>query len=156
MEIKEILTRRLEGEALANVLGFVDYLLGKGLTLKKEWDSGFRFVKNDKSPCLIVLTKNPQNIEDWFICDIPVASEPEWDSLNDDLKEFIISNIKTCNVHEGSPCGCGSEPGVSKNIFGKVYNNVCTSEIQLIFPKPDVLDKFKEIIEWWIVNIGDK
>ena len=154
MEIKEIFKRRLEGDALTNALGVVDYLTGKGLTPKKEWDSGFRFVKNGKSPCLVVLTKNAQDTEDWFICDIPVASEPEWGSLSDDLKEFILANMKICSVHEGNPCGCGSEPGVSKNIFGKTYDNVCTSEIQLVFPKPAVLDKFKEIIEWWLINIG--
>ena len=154
MEIKDVLKNRLEGETLANALGFVEYLIEKGLTSKKEWDDGFRFIKNDKSPCLIVLTKNPQNTGDWFICDIADYSNPEWDSLSDDLKEFILGNIKICSVHEGNSCGCGSEPGISMNIFEKDYNNLCTSPIQLIFPTSDVLDKFKEYVEWWILNVG--
>ena len=154
MEIKEVLKNRLEGETLANALGFVDYLLEKGLTPVKEWDSGFRFVKNDKSPCLVVLLENEQGAGDWFICDLPVAAEPEWNLLCDDLKKFITANMKICSVHEGKPCGCGSEPGVSKKIFGKAYDNVCTSEIQFVFPKPEILDKLKEVIEWWLVNIA--
>ena len=151
MEIKDVLKNNLKGEALTNALGFVDYLTEKGLTPKKEWASGFRFIKNDKSPCLVVLMNNG---EGWFICDVPVAREPEWDSLEIDLKEFLLSHIKTCTVHEGGNCGCGNEPGVSSKIFGDVYDNVCTSEIQLINPDSTVLDKFKEVVEWWTSNTG--
>jgi len=152
MEIKDALKNNLKGEALTNALGFADYLTEKGLTPKMEWDNGVRFIKNDKSPCLVVF--NMQNNGEWFICDVPVASEPEWDSLSDDLKEFILANVKVCDVHRGNSCGCGSEPGVSKNIFGKDYNNVCTSEIQFHNPDSAVLDKFKEIIDWWVMNVG--
>jgi len=151
MEIKDVLKNNLSGEALANALDVVDYMVEKGLTPNKEWDTGFRFVKNDKSPCLLVLVPNRK---EWFICDLPVVREPKWDSISDDLKGFILSHIKTCNVYEGNKCGCGSEPGISNKIFGKVYDNVCTSEIQLINPDSAVLDKFKEVIEWWAANIG--
>jgi len=149
MEIKDALRNNLKGEALTNALGFVDYLTERGLTPKKEWDKGFRFVKNGKSPCLVVFNMN--NSGEWFICDMPVASEPKWNSLSNDLKDFILANIKICDVHQGNACGCGSEPGVNKNIFGKDYNNMCTSEIQFHNPCPEVLDKLKEINEWWIV-----
>ena len=151
MEIRDALKNNLKGEALTNALDFVDYLTEKSITLNKEWDKGFRFIKNGKSPCLIVF--NMQNNGEWFICDVPVVSEPEWDSISNDLKEFIIANIKICNVHQGNPCGCGSEPGISKSIFGKVHNNVCTSEIQFINPDSDVLNKLKKIIDWWEINV---
>jgi len=149
MEIKDALKNNLKGEALANALSFTNSLVEKGLAPKKEWDNGFRFIKNGKSPCLFVF-----NNEEWFICDVPVVSEPEWSLLNDNMKEFIIAHIKTCSVHQGKSCGCGSEPGITKSIFGKRYNNVCTSEIHINNPSLDILDKFKEIIEWWVVNIG--
>jgi len=151
MEIKNVLESNLEGDALANALNFVDYLTEKGLTPKKEWATGFRFIKNDKSPCLIVLMANR---EGWFICDMPVVHEPEWDSLSEDLKQFLVSHIKKCTMHEGGSCGCGSEPGISRKIFSKTYDNLCTAEIQFINPDAVVLDKFKEIIDWWVVNIG--
>jgi len=156
MEIKDVFKNRLEGETLTTALGFIDYLIDKGITPKKEWDNGFRFILNEKSPCLVVLTKNAKNIDDWFICDVADYSNPEWDSLNDDLKKFILANIKICSVYEGDSCGCGSEPGISMNIFGKEYHNLCTSPIQLIFPQSDVLDKFKEYVEWWIINIANR
>ncbi|MCL2405659.1 MAG: hypothetical protein FWC92_08955 [Defluviitaleaceae bacterium] len=151
MEIKETLMNNLKDESLENALVFVDYLIDKGLTCKKEWAAGFRFIKNDKSPCLIVLTHNKDG---WFICDMPVVHEPEWANLSDELKAFLLEHIKICNVHLGNKCGCGSEPGISSNIFGKVYENVCTAEIQLINPDPTVLDKFKQVIDWWVVNVG--
>jgi hypothetical protein len=151
MELKDTLRNNLKGEALTNALGFADYLAEKGLTPKKEWAMGFRFIKNDKSPCLIVLL---QNGEGWFICDIPAAYEPEWDSLNDDLKAFLVSHIKTCTVHEGGKCGCGSEPGIKSKIFGIEYDNTCTSQIQLINPDAVVLDRFKEVVEWWVEEVG--
>jgi len=154
MEIKDALRNNLEGERLANALDFVDYLIEKGLTPKMEWDNGVRFVKNEKSPCMVVFFKNAQNNGEWFICDVPVVSEPEWHLLSDDLKAFIVANIKICNVHQGNPCGCGSEPGVSKHIFGKDYTNLCTSEIQFINPEVNVLDQLKEIIEWWLINVA--
>ena len=154
MEIKNALRSTLKGETLTNALGFVDYLTDKGLTQKKEWDNGVRFFKNEKSPCMVVFFENHKKIGEWFICDLPVVSEPEWNILGNDLKEFIIANIKICNVYQGNPCGCGSEPGLSKNIFGKDYSNVCTSEIQFINPTPEVLNKLKEIIDWWVINIG--
>jgi len=153
MEIKDAIRNTLKGETLANALGFVDYLIEKGLTPKWEWDNGIRFVKNEKSPCLVVFFTNTKNVGEWFICDVPVVYEPEWHSLTNELKEFILANIKICNVYKGNPCGCGSEPGVSKDIFGKVFNNVCTSEIQFINPNSEVLDKFKEIVEWWLTNV---
>ena len=152
MEIKDTLRNNLKDEALANALDFVDFLTDKGLTPHMEWDNGVRFAKDDKSPCLVVFNMN--NSGEWFVCDVPITSEPEWNSLNNDLKEFILANIKLCSVHQGSKCGCGSEPGVTKNIFGKDYNNVCTSEIQIHNPNSDELGKFKDIVEWWVVNIG--
>jgi len=152
MDLKNTLSNNLKDEALTNALNFTDYLTEKGLTPKLEWDNGVRFVKNEKSPCLIVFNMN--NSGEWFICDIPVVSEPEWNTLSNDFQEFILSNIKICDVHQGRTCGCGNEPGASKIIFGKTYNNVCTSEIQFHNPGSDVLERFKEIIEWWAANIG--
>jgi len=151
MEIKDVLKNNLGGEMLANALDIVDYMVERGLTPIKEWDTGFRFVKNDKSPCLMFLINRD---EGWVLCDLPVVREAEWNSISDDLKGFILSHIKICSVHEGNKCGCGSEPGISNKVFGNVYDNLCTSEIQIVSPDSAVLDKFKEIVEWWTVNIG--
>jgi len=151
MKIKDALRNNLKGEALTNALHFVEFLTERGLTPNMEWDNGVRFIKNEKSPCLVVF--NMQDNGEWFICDMPVVSEPEWDSLSNDLKNFIIANIKICSVHQGESCGCGSEPGTNKSIFGKDYSNVCTSEIQFHNPTPDDLEKLKEIVEWWIMSV---
>ena len=152
MEIKDAMRNILEGDVLTNALSFVDFVTEKGLNLKQEWDKGFRVVKNNKSLCMIILSENNQNVGEWLIWEIPVASEPGWDSINNDLKDFIIANIKICDSNQGK--GCGSDPGSTKNIFGKSYDNVCTSELQFINPGTDVLDKFKEVVEWWITNIA--
>ena len=147
MNIRDTFKNSLKGDKLDNALGLVDFLLNKGLNPIQEWEHGVRFVKNEKSPCLIFTI--PESGE-WVICDLPVASEPEWNSLCNVLQEFVIANIKICSVHEGNSCGCGSEPGLSKTIFANDYSNVCTSEIQIVNPGDDDLDKFKKIIEWWV------
>jgi len=152
MEFKELIRNNLEGEDLINALDLVDYLVDKGINPKKEWEFGYRFIKNGKSPCMIFMIGKDHG-GGWVICDLPVVTEPEWNLINDDLKEFIISNIKTCSVHMGNPCGCGSEPGTSKTIFDKLHNNVCTSEIQIVSPDLEELKKFKEIIEWWLTDV---
>ena len=151
-EAKDVLSKNLKDKVLENALDIVDYLDMKGLIPVLEWDNGIRFVKNERSPCLLVF--NWDNKGEWFICDLPVGSEPDWNTINDDLKNLIIENIKICNVHQGNPCGCGSEPGVIKTIFGKEYTNVCTSEIQLVNPEPNILEKYKKIIDWWVLNIS--
>ena len=151
MEIKDALISKLEGEALELATGFVDYLTSKGLTAQREWGDGYRFVMNERSPCLLVFL--PQD-NGWFVCDLPVATEPEWAAISEDLQEFIVSHIKTCNVHEGNPCGCGSEPGLTKTIFGKSYQSICTSEIQLVYPTAEVLAKLLQVMDWWLANIG--
>jgi len=155
MEIKNTLTNHLKGEALSNALATVDYLIDKGLTPQAEWTHGFRFVKNGKSPCLLVIIDHSKKEDgEWFLCDTPVVNEPEWGNLPAHLKDFVIANIKTCNVHEGNPCGCGSEPGLTKNIFGKVYDNICTSEIQFVNPTAVMLETFRALVDWWDVNIA--
>jgi len=155
MEIKNTLQNHLKGQTLTNALDIVDYMIGKGLTPQTEWSHGFRFVKNDKSPCLLFIidSTNEENGE-WVMCDVPVVNEAGWDALPDDLKDFVRANIKTCNVYEGNPCGCGSEPGATKTIFGKAYDNVCTSEIQFVNPDAAMLDMYKKLIDWWATNIA--
>ncbi|MCL2406339.1 MAG: hypothetical protein FWC95_00265 [Defluviitaleaceae bacterium] len=149
MKIVEALKNNLDGEELKNALSFVDYMVSNGFTPKMEWDNGCRFVKDGKSPCLLV---NIQGDGEWFLCDVPVITEPEWNLLENSLKQFIVENIKVCSVHKGDKCSCGNEPGTTKKIFGKYYDNVCSSEIQFINPTSDVLDRFREIVEWWLTN----
>ena len=154
MEIRNAVRNNLEGESLANALDLVYYLTKRGFTPKMEWANGCRFIKNDKSPCLVFMI-GKENGGGWVICDLPVVAESEWNLIADDLKEFIIANIKICSVHQGNSCGCGSEPGITKNVFGKDYDNVCTSEIQIVNPDSDTLNAFKKVIEWWLINIGE-
>ena len=92
MDIKAALNNNLKGEALKNALNITEFMQSNGLTAEMEWDNGFRFMKNGKSPCLIVFNMGDDG--QWFLCDLPVANEPEWKMLSSDLKEYIKTKIK--------------------------------------------------------------
>jgi len=155
MTIHDAIKTYLQDEAQTRATKLADYLMEIGLTPKMEWSHGFRFVKNDKSPCLLFFIVSDNAAGEWVLCDLPVVNEPEWQTLGDDHKAFILAHLKVCGIHDGShPCGCGSEPGATKVIFGKSYDNICTSEIQLPNPDEGMLDTFKQLIDWWVVQIG--
>jgi len=155
MEVKNVLSKHLKNETLANALDIVDFMTDKGLEPTTEWSHGFRFVKNGISPCLLFIIDGTNNEDgEWVMCDLPVTNEADYDAMPDDLKDIVRANIKLCNVYEGNPCGCGSEPGLTKTIFGKAYENVCTSEIQFVNPTADMINDYKRVIEWWDENIA--
>ena len=153
MKVEEALRNNLDNETLNDALSFVDYLEAKGLRPVFEQDNKVRFSKNDKYPCMIMFGKNDDNIGEWYISDLPVVSELEWEFINRDYKDFMVKYIKICSVHEGGSCSCGNEPGQSIDIFGKTYKNVCKSIIQFANPDNDITSKLKSIINWWSINV---
>ena len=154
LKIENKLKESLIGEALKNALDFVSYLRSIGMTTNED-EEGNRFYYKGEIMSIIICWKddaNPSGL--WFICDAPV-SEHEGFPIEECLKEFAWSNVKTCNVFEGNPCGCGSEPGKSITVFGKDYTNICTSELQFFNPNAEALVKIKKLMDMWIYKINN-
>ncbi|MCL2433255.1 MAG: hypothetical protein FWD16_01880 [Clostridia bacterium] len=153
-KMEKKLQESLSGDMLQNALGFVAYLRDIGMTTNED-EEGNRFYYKGETMSIIICWKddaNPNGL--WFICDAPF-NDCEGYRVGEDLKEFVWSNVKTCNVFEGNPCGCGSEPGKSITTFGKQCEHVCTSELQFFNPDAEALVNVKKLMDLWIYKVDN-
>ena len=139
----------LNGDKLKAAQDFIACLFNIGMTPMNDEDGNIRFGYKGQLTCIIIYWDDC-----WFICDAP-ASDYEGYRINDDLKEFAWAHVKTCNVFEGNPCGCGSEPGKNFTVFGKDYKNICTSELQFFDPDAKTLKNVKKLMDLWICKIDN-
>jgi Zn-finger protein len=101
--------------------------------------------------CVLVFFKNeatPSGM--WFICDCPIR-EHDGFPIDESVKSFAQANVKNCEN-----CGCDHEArGATKTIFGKEYNNLCSSEVIFANPDAEALVKVKVLMELWKHIIAD-
>jgi len=139
--IESNLKENLSGDALTNALDFVTYLKNMGMTA----DDGARFCYKDELMCIIIAFKNDTS-SGWFICDCPFR-EHDGFTIDESIKSFVQANIQKC---KGDSCGCDhGERGATKMIFGKEYDNLCSSEIMFYNPDAEALKKIKVLMEFW-------
>ena len=141
--IESNLKENLSGDVLTNALDFVTYLKNMGMTA----DDGARFCYKDELMCIIITFKNDNNPSgEWFICDCPFR-EHDGFPIDESIKSFVQANIQKC---KGDSCGCDhKERGATKMIFGKEYDNLCSSEIMFNNPDSEALKKIKVLMEFW-------
>jgi hypothetical protein len=146
-EIEKKLKDTLSGDLLENVLDFVAFLREIGMTP----DENSRFHYMGEMTCILVFfkdTNNPQGM--LFVCDCPIR-EHDGFPIDDSVKKFAQSNIKKCDN-----CGCEHEArGATKTVFGKEYDNLCSSEVIFVNPDAEALVKVKILMELWKHIISD-
>jgi len=144
-ELEDAITSSLEGDMQKNALDFVAYLKASGMTPNEEHSSAFMYSgKWVCILCIIPIDGKPN----WVIFDNPLCGRDVDISVEEDLKEFAWKHVNICTSCGGS-CGCGSQPGVRKTIFGKEFENVCTSEVAFWNPDAEALKKVMRLIEIW-------
>jgi len=111
------------------------------------------------------------------ICEIlihPINNQPYWNiyffkhssvfntdrqdlPIDDELKEFVWSLVKTCTYFRtnGKECGCGDQPGSNLTIFGKNFNNCCHAVIWFGNPDAETVNKIKKLVEAWKLCIAE-
>jgi len=62
--------------------------------------------------------------------------------VDENLKELVWVHIHTCGG-----CGCGNQPGKSMKIFGKEFDNLCTSILWFGNPDADTTEKLYKLAE---------
>jgi len=147
---------KLMGEAQKHALEFIAYTQANGLV----YDAGYAtnnahlFLYNGETVFLLGLPPF-WNVKGWNIYlgieDNIVSNGNYEDFLVDEtLKEFAWSNVKTCEVALGRDCGCGKQPGKRVNLFGKEIENNCPSHV-LWFVEPDAstLEKIFKLVNVW-------
>jgi len=130
----------LSGDLLKNALDFVTYLRESGMT-----PDGNRFYYMGEMTCIIIWKKDKTNPSgEWFICDCPIHGQ-EGFPIDESVKEYAQANVSICRN-----CGCDHEArGVTKTIFGKEFNNLCSSEVIFVNPDAEGLEKIKMLMELW-------
>jgi len=140
---------KLSGDMQKNALDFVAYMRAAGMTSNTEHSNAFMY--RDEWVCIVCIYPDDNGIG-WTIFDNPLCGRKHADfPVDEDLKEFARAHVNICGhfASEGKVCGCGSQPGSRKTIFGKEYDNVCTSEVAFRNPNGEVLEKIKQLIEAW-------
>ena len=142
--IESNLKDTLSGETLENALDFVAYLKENGMT-----DDGSRFYYKDELMCILILFKDEHNPSGGLcIFDSPFR-EHEGFPIDESVKEFARANVKKCeNCGSGGSCG-HKEQGATKAIFGKEYDNLCSSEIMFVNPDAGGMEKIKKLMDLW-------
>jgi len=152
LKIENDLSDALSGSKLENALDFIAYMKASGMTPHTEHQGAFEYRGEWVCiVCIIPLDGEPS----WVIFDNPLTSKLDDFPVDSPLKEFAWANVNICTSCGGSS-GCGSQPGRRKTIFGKVFDNVCTSDVAFWNPDGVALDKIKRMISIWKESVDTK
>jgi len=158
IKIENDIINALSGDKLESALNFIAYMKASGMTPHYEHQGAFEYKGEWVCIiCIIPLDGEPG----WVIFDNPLTSKfddfPVYSDLpvDSDLKEFAWAHVNICTSCGGSS-GCGSQPGRRKTIFGKVFDNICTSDVAFWNPDGVALDKIKRMISIWKESVDTK
>jgi hypothetical protein len=141
LTIEDEINEKLTGDAQKNALDFVAYMRANGMTSDAEHSNAFRYYA--KWVCILCVYPDDNGMG-WTIFDNPLSGQYDDFPVDDDLKEFAWAHVNICGQ-----CGCPSKPGIRKTIFGKEFDNVCTSEVAFRNPDAETSGKIKQMIEVW-------
>jgi len=138
--IEENMKAVLGGDLLENALNFVTHLRETGIEV-----NGNRFFYMNEPTCIIIWKHDENNANgEWFICDCPLQ-EHEGFPICESVKEYVQSSVSKCRN-----CGCNHEDkGATRTIFGKEFDNLCSSPVAFINPTAEELEKVKIMMELW-------
>jgi len=147
LKIEDDLTAALSGDRLKNALDFIAYMKANGMATHAEHANAFEY--NGEWVCIVCIIPI-DDVPGWTIFDNPLTKIDDF-PVGEHLKEFAWSNVNICGE-----CGCGSQPGRDKVIFGKAFNNVCTSEVAFWSPDTDALSRIMQMIDIWKEDVDTR
>lgn len=147
MEIEDYVIRELTSNAQKIALEFIGFLREKKLRFYKDececWkDKIYYWVKyNDECVCFIAIKDPEESNNSWTVWSADMDSVfLEKHQTIQELKEIAWRNVDHC-----SSCGsCGG--GRYKNIFGKIFDDVCGCTFRIDNPCSEDLLFMKEMV----------
>ena len=123
----------LVGETQVNALDFADFL------------------DSNKIPTRLYVMSivgeggNFPHIRPWviFFNDCDISGDV---SADDDLIQFAHSHAHICDHFITNGQRCGNQPGKTRTIFGKEFDNICRCPMQFINPDADTLGNMKKLL----------
>jgi len=69
-------------------------------------------------------------------------------SADDALKKTTWAHVRICEHFSsgGKKCGCGNQPGSTKIMFGKKFENLCFALLEFMNPDAKTVDDIKKLL----------
>jgi len=137
--VETVMKENLSGDNLKNALEFAKYLKTNEMTV-----NGAEVSYNGKPVCYMHLDSGTDYPSPWTIWTSSGGYEKEHQDipLCEDMKKIAWTNVNICGK-----CGGGCQPGSTKVIFGKEFENVCSSDMAFHVPSSEALEVIKKLIE---------
>lgn len=135
---QERIQETLTGATQQNALAFAAYLDKEGMTV-----SGGEISYNGYPLCYIHIDGKPEIPGPWTIWspDGFTATHPNV-PMSDDLIKIAHAHANVCGK-----CGAPCAPGSRKTIFGKEFDNICSSDMMFTDPDAATLECVKKLLE---------
>jgi hypothetical protein len=128
----------LKGDALKNALDFAAFLRENGM-VATQGEVSYK----GQCVCYMHLDGAEQKPGPWTIWtngDYSAACEDV--PMDGRMKEIAWANMNFC-----ASCGGGCSPGTTKTVFGKSFDNVCSSDMAFTNPDAEAVECVKRLLE---------
>lgn len=148
-KIDDVINKALTGDAQMNALDFADYLRANEMTIDGDapcWGINYKA----KDVCVLFVTGEADTPGPWTVwLDDNDYNELEDFPIDEQTKETAWAHANICGHFSsgGTDCGCGKQPGRTKTIFGKDFDNICTSTFMFTNPNAKTLECVKKLVK---------
>jgi len=143
--IEDEINTLLCGDSIKTALDFVAFLRANKMAPKcvDAQNSVWCFDYLGKGTSCVIVLKG------WFVFWGGWDVEHEEYPIDEKTKEFALAHVNICTNFKtnGKECGCGNQPGISRTIFGKEFDNVCTALLAFTQPEAETLEYVKRLVE---------
>jgi len=149
MLIEKVINEKLKGDAQKNALDLLNYLITNEMTVDGDapcWGINYQ----GKDVGVFFVTGEEDIPGPWTVwSDDNNYDEVEGILIDKQIKEIAWSHTNICGHFSsgGTDCGCGNQPGKTKTIFGKKFDNICTSTFMFTNPDAKTLECVKKLME---------
>ena len=144
LDVVNELNKKFPDDMMRNVLSFGAFLQENGAIT-----NGAEISYKSKTLCFMHLDNTTAEPGPWTIwTDGDYSSEHEGVPIDEQTKKIAWEHVNICAnfASDGKYCGCGSQPGHTKVIFGKTFNNVCNADMAFYIPGAAELDCAKKLL----------
>ena len=142
LPFEEAINDKLVDTAKENALDFVSFLRRNNMMQTGE-GGGFNYLGKDVV-CIMIFGSKTWYVY-WDTSDVIDVDN----NVSEELKKFAQSKRNKC---KGSHCD--KSPGTSRKIFGKEFNNICTSTMAFRSPAGETMENMKKLFKMKMKEIG--
>jgi len=142
--IENIINDAFSGDMLNNALNFIAFLRANEVIV-----NGAEVSYKGQPLCFMHIDKSTEEPGPWTIwTEGDYTSEHANVPMSKQMKEIAWAHANICTnfISNGEHCGCGSQPGKRKVIFGKTFDNVCNADMAFYIPNAEALECVKKLL----------